>query len=273
MTQQNGGAPVSPGDGDQRRYDLAGDGWHIQITSTRITWPIDRPIQSSLSYQGPDGNGNFSEDDIRSLDSELGTLLTVTLPNNKETLQPVKTTLSVFLPVVHPTGSPEWSANLKTLAIVTTSIGLPTDPSPKGQAQTYQVYELEGTLTYTLLHHGVKLTVDSASYYVGDPISVTLSNQSAQTIEFPDHLTECSVVRLQRQENGNWKEVAPCLKEIPTLIHKLEAGQHLMVKLVSSSGSAGLYRATLSYRPSQVGADPLAIYSQEFQVIADSEGH
>src|SRR6266567_2547893 len=242
MTQQNGGAPISPGDGDQRRYDLAGDGWQIQITYTHITWPIDRPIQSSLSYQGPEGNGSFSEDDIRSLDSEPGTLLTVTLPNNKETLQPVKTTLSVFLPVVHPTGSPEWSANLKTLAIVTTSIGLPTDPSPKGQAQTYQVYELEGTLTYSLLPHGVKLTVDAASYYVGDPISVTLSNQSAQTIEFPDHLTECSVVRLQRQENGNWKEVAPCLKEIPTLIH-------------------------------QVGADPLAIYSQEFQVIADSEGH
>ena len=211
--------------------------------------------------------------DDRSLDSEPGTLLTVTLPNTKEALQPVKTTLSVFLPVVHPTGSPEWSANVETLAIVTTSIGLPADPSPKGQAQTYQVYELEGTLTYTLLHHGVKLTVDSASYYVGDPISVTLSNQSAQTIEFPDHLSECSVVQLQHQENGNWKEVAPCLKEIPTLIHKLEAGQHLMVKLVSSSGSAGLYRATLSYRPSQVGADPLAIYSQEFQVIADSEGH
>src|SRR5205807_10020732 len=97
----------------------------------------------------------------------------------------------------------------------------------------------EGTLTYTLLHHRVKLSVDEASYYVGDPISVTLSNQSAQTIEFPDHLTECSVIQLQRQEDGNWKEVAPCLREILTLIHKLEAGQHSMVKLVSSSGSAG----------------------------------
>src|SRR5437588_9737461 len=179
MTQQNGEPPVSPGDGDPRRYDLAGDGWHIQITSTRITWPIIRPIQSSLSYQGPEGNGSFSEDDIRSLDSELGTLLTVTLPNTKDTLQPVKTTLSVFLPVVHPTGSPEWSADLKTLAIVTTSIGLPTDPAPKGQAQTYQVYELEGTLTHTLLPHRVTLSVDAASYHAGDPISLTLSNQSA----------------------------------------------------------------------------------------------
>ena len=63
------------------------------------------------------------------------------------------------------------------------------------------------------------------------------------------------------------------VRKIPTLIYKLEAGQHLMVKFVSSSGSAGLYRASLSYRPSQVGADPLAIYSQEFRVIANSGGY
>ena len=273
MTQQNGEPPVSPGDGDQQRYDLAGDGWQIQITSTPITWPIIRPIQSSLSYQGPDGNDTFSGDAIRSLDSEAGNLLTVTLPNNKETLQPVKTILSVFLPVVHPTGSPEWSANLKTLAIVTTSIGLPTEPSLKGQSQTYQVYELEGTLTFTILPHRVTLSVDAASYHVDDPISVTLSNDSAQTISFINLKSECSAIQLQRQENGNWKEVSPCPGGRDPLSLHLDAGKDLTVKLVSSSGSAGLYRATLSYRPSQVGADPLAIYSQEFQVIADSEGH
>ena len=80
-------------------------------------------------------------------------------------------------------------------------------------------------------------------------------------------------MQLHRQEDGTWKEVAPCLKMIPTLIHKLEAGQSLSVELVSSSGSAGLYRASLSYRPSQVGADPLAISSQEFEVRANPEGH
>ncbi len=271
MTQQNGGAPVSPGDGDQRRYDLAGDGWQIQITSTRITWPIILPIQSSLSYQGPDGNGTFSGDDIRSLDSESGTLLTVTLQIIQATGEETK--LTVLLPAVNPTGSPEWTANIKTLAILTKSIGMTTGPSPRGQTQTYQVYELEGTLTYTLLPHHVKLTVDAASYHVGDPISVTLSNQSAQAIEFPDQRTECSVVQLQRQENGNWKEVNPCFRGIPIRMIILEAEKDLTVKLVSSSGSAGLYRATLGYRPSQGGGNLVAIYSQEFQVIANPEGH
>jgi hypothetical protein len=272
MTQQNGEQVVFPLGGDEQRYDLAGEGVQIQITYTRLAEALPA---LSLSYQGLDGgNGTFSRNDIRSLDSELGTLLTVTLPNTMETQQPIKTILSVFLPVVHPTGSPEWSANLKTLAIVTTSIGLPTDPLPKGQAQTYQVYELEGTLTYTLLPHRVKLTLDGASYHVGDPISVTLSNQSAQTIEFPDQQSECSVIQLQRQENGNWKEVNPCIRGRQIIMNTLEAGKDLTVKLVSSSESPGLYRATLSYGIRFLHElQPETISSQEFQVIANPEGH
>lgn len=271
MTQQNGEPVVSPGDGDQRRYDLAGDGWQIQITYTHIKWPLDRTILL-LSYQGPGGNGTVSGDAIRSQTSELGTLLTVTLQIIQVTGEEIK--LTILLPAVNPTGSPEWSANIKTLAIVTKSIGMTTGPSPTGQVQTYQVYELEGTVTYTLLPHRVKLTLDGASYYVGDPINVTLSNQTADAIEFPDHLTECSVIQLQRQENGNWKEVNPCKREIPTRMFPLEAGKDLTVKLVSSSESPGLYRATLSYHIRfLLRSEPETIYSQEFQVIANPEGH
>ena len=272
MTQQNGDQVAFPLGGDERRYDLAGEGVQIQVTYTRLAESLP---DLSLSYQGLDGgNGTFSRNEIRSLDSELGTLLTVTLPNNKETLEPVKTTLSVFLPVVHPIALREWSANLKTLAIVTNNISLPTDLLPKGQAQTYQVYELEGTLTYTRLPKGVKLTLDGASYQVGDPISVTLSNQSTQAIDFPDHLTECSVIQLQCQENGNWNEVNSCFKGIPTRTITLEAGRDLTVKLVSSSASAGLYRAALTYRIHLLHEpEPETIYSQEFQVIANPEGH
>src|SRR2546423_1674703 len=183
MTQQNGEAPVSPGDGDQRRYDLAGDGVQIQFTSTHIKWPIDITTLS-FSYQGPDGNGTFSGEAIRSQTGEIGTLLTVTLPNNKETLREEKITLSVLLPDVHPTGSPEWTANIKTVAILTTSIGMTMGTSSTGQVQTYRVYELDGTLTFTILPHRVTLNVGAASYQVGEPMSVTLSNHSAQTISF-----------------------------------------------------------------------------------------
>jgi hypothetical protein len=271
MTQQHGEAPVSPGDGDQRRYDLAGDGWQIQITSTHIKWPIDITTLS-LSYQGPDGNGTFTGDAIRSQTSEIGTLLTVTLPNNKETLREEKTTLTVLLPDVQPTGSPEWSANIKTVALLTTSIVVTPGTSPTGQTQTYQVYELEGTLTFTILPHRVTLSVDAALYHVGEPISVTLSNHSAQTISFINLKSECSVIQLQRQEDGNWKEVSPCPRGRDPLSYHLDAGKDLTVKLVSSSGSAGLYRAILSYSTSET-TEPLVVFSQEFQVIANPEGH
>ncbi len=271
MTQQHGEAPVSPGDGDQRRYDLAGDGVQIQFTSTHIKWPIDITTLS-LSYQGLGGGGTFSGDAIRSQTSEIGTLLTVTLPNNKETLREEKITLTVLLPDVHPTGSPEWTAKITTVAILTTSIGMTTDPSSTGQVQTYRVYELDGTLTFTILPHRVMLSVGGASYHVGDPISVTLSNQSAQTISFINLKSECSVIQLQRQEDGNWKEVSPCPRGRDPLSYHLEAGKDLTVKLVSSSGSAGLYRAAFSYSTSGA-TEPLVVSSQEFQVIANPEGH
>jgi len=270
MTQQHGEAPVSPGDGDQRRYDLAGDGVQIQFTSTHIKWPIDITTLS-LIYQGPEGNGTFNGKAIRSQTSEIGTLFTVTLPNNKETLREEKITLSVLLPNVHPTGSPEWTANIKTVAILATSIGMTTDPSSTGQVQTYRVYELEGTLTFTILPHRVTLSVDAASYHVDDPISVTLSNDSAQTISFINLKSECSAIQLQRQENGNWKEVSPCPGGRDPLSFHLEAGKDLTVKLVSSSGSAGLYRAALSYSTSGA-TEPLVVFSREFQVIANPEG-
>ncbi len=232
MIQHNGEPVVSPGRGDQRRYDLAGDGWQIQITFTDITWPLALTFLS-LRYQGPGGNGTVTGNAIRLLTSELGTLLTVTLQIIQAAGEETKLTL--LLPDVHPTGSPEWTANIQTLAILTTSLDLTTGPSATGQTQTYQVSQLEGTLTFSTLTHPVTLSVDAVSYYIGDPIRVTLSNQSEQT--------------------------------------KLEAGQSLSVELISSSGSAGLYRATLSYRPSKVGADPLAISSQEFEVRAKADEH
>lgn len=273
MTQQNAELLVSPGSGDQRRYDLAGDGWQIQFSSTHITWPLDLPIQLSLSYQGPDGNGTFTGTAIRSQTSELGTLLTVTLPSIAATPQEEKTTLTLLLPDVHTTRSPEWSIDIRTLAILTTSIGMTTDrQAPTGQIQTYQVYKLEGTVTFTILPDHVTLSVDAPPYYIGDPINVTVSNRSTQGISFTNLQSECSVIQLQRQEDGTWKEVSPCHGIRDPLAYHLEAGKDLMVKLISSSESAGLYRATLSYSTPEA-TEPLTIYSQEFQVIAKPEGH
>jgi hypothetical protein len=55
----------------------------------------------------------------------------------------------------------------------------------------------------------VTLNVSASVYQPGDTIVLILNNQSGQTIHFPDHLTECTVILLQRLENGTWTPVAP----------------------------------------------------------------
>ncbi len=45
----------------------------------------------------------------------------------------------------------------------------------------------------------VTLRTNAASYHVSDTITVTLNHASNQTIHFPDHLTDCTVILLQRE--------------------------------------------------------------------------
>ncbi len=91
-------------------------------------------------------------------------------------------------------------------------------------------------------------------------------------ITFCTSVISSSIIQLQRQEDGNWKEVSPCPRGRDPLSYHLEAGKDLTVKLVSSSGSAGLYRAAFSYSTSGV-TESRTIYSQEFRVIENPEGH
>ena len=81
----------------------------------------------------------------------------------------------------------------------------------------------------------ITLSVDATSYHPGDTITVTLSNQGPQTIYFQDHLTNCTVIQLQTQVNGNWQMINKCPLLSPTGWHSLDAGQSLIVKLVSST--------------------------------------
>ncbi len=115
----------------------------------------------------------------------------------------------------------------------------------------------------------VTLQIGAPSYHPNETIEVTLSNSGASTIYFPDHLTNCMVIQLQRQVNGNWEIVQKCLLMIVTRIHSLDSRQRLMVNLVPAHNRqwlTGFYRATLSYRTSLEGSAPTFIYSAEFQV-------
>jgi len=118
----------------------------------------------------------------------------------------------------------------------------------------------------------VSLHVGATSYHPTETISVILSNQSTQAISFPDHLTDCTVIQLQRQVHGNWENVHTCLLLTPTRLHRLDAGKRLTVALVSSAArpwALGLYHATLRYSTTQsFGGPTTTIFSAGFQIVS-----
>jgi hypothetical protein len=134
-----------PGE-NKLEYSLAGDGAHI--TYAQVTTDDNGPTQSqSLSYQGPDGQGSWSGNAIRFQGSELGTLLTVTLQVIQATME--ETILTLLLPDVEPKLGPA-PEPIQTLAIRTRRIDPTIGPPATGQVQTYQVYHLEGTRTFSM---------------------------------------------------------------------------------------------------------------------------
>jgi hypothetical protein len=92
----------------------------------------------------------------------------------------------------------------------------------------------------------VTLNASASVYQPGDTIVLILNNQSGQTIHFPDHLTDCTVILLQRLVNGIWTPVAPCRLMTVTRLHSLNPGQDLVVRLIAPR-TLGTYRGVLAY--------------------------
>lgn len=126
--------------------------------------------------------------------------------------------------------------------------------------------------THTVNTGPVILHIDASFYQSKDTIVVTLKNQSNQTIYFPDHLTNCSVVLLLRlpvqplTSDADQIGINPCKSEILMRMHSLAPGQNLVVKLIAQVNGwlPGLYHATLTYHTSL--QKPTIIYSEAFTV-------
>jgi hypothetical protein len=136
---------------------------------------------------------------------------------------------------------------------------VPTATSAPSSHPTSQGSDLHGT---------VMLSVNALSYQPTSTITATLNNQSAQSIQFPDHLTNCSVVLVQREVNGTWLPVDPCKLMTVTKIHSLSAGQSLTVQFTAAPGQwlPGTYRCELSYGSALKASLPVIVFSSQFQV-------
>ena len=99
----------------------------------------------------------------------------------------------------------------------------------------------------------VWLHVGATSYQQENTITVTIRNQSKQTISFADHQTNCTALLLEQQHATSWKSLAPCKLMTKTRLLSLKAGETLEVTLhAPGHWPAGLYRARLDYQMGQM---------------------
>ncbi|MGH2415546.1 MAG: hypothetical protein ACRDEA_18020 [Microcystaceae cyanobacterium] len=121
------------------QFELRGKFTRINYSTTSIAGI------PQLSYQKLGTNLNFSGDEIRVVETEIGKLVTVTLEAVPD-LQTV--TLTLLIPTINlPEGDTEISIDTK--AIITTgrtSIGGPN--LVEGQLQTYRIFSLKGTASF-----------------------------------------------------------------------------------------------------------------------------
>lgn len=120
----------------------------------------------------------------------------------------------------------------------------------------------------------VTVQVGKSYYQTGETITVTVKNQSSQTIWFPDHLTNCTVILLQRQKaqpqapDQGQNGINLCKLMTATRTHSLAAGQQLVVPLSAPRGGwlTGWFLATLSYRSSPTAGSSTTISSPAFTI-------
>lgn len=124
---------------DPNVFELTGDGVHITYDARGPF--IDQPgLKPTITYQDADRNLSFTGDEIRSQQSEIGTLVSVSL---NMTVDAGATVLTVVLPSINLARATEQP--FETLAIVTESFGiLPRE----GARQIYDVLELDGVARF-----------------------------------------------------------------------------------------------------------------------------
>ena len=123
------------------------------------------------------------------------------------------------------------------LPITVTNRSLTTSNDPAGAVRTGPV-----TLHTNAKDYGIRAT-----------IFVTVSNQSNHTLYFPDHLTNCTVILLQRLKvqplasDNVQAGINPCRLGIVTRIHSLGPGRRLLVRLVAplNGWPPGFYQCRL----------------------------
>jgi hypothetical protein len=116
-------------------YQFQGNNLSITYDTTSFTG------EPRFNYRDRKRTLNFAGDEIRTVDTEIGTLVTVTI--NKKTVDTGDTTFTLLIPRVNLGSSNE--VKVETKGITTTNRFFVIPQFNQGQKQTYTTINLKGT--------------------------------------------------------------------------------------------------------------------------------
>lgn len=165
-----------------------------------------------------------------------------------------------------PDATPHGTLTLTPAPTVTTTPAATTAATPASTAAANGV---------------VTVTTDRQRYGTTDTITVTVTNRHDYDIFAANHQTACTLVTLQRNDNGTWAPVGGCSESTVTALVPLGAGASSAFRLPPGGGGlkpapwpAGTYRVVFTYTAkatsSAVGGAPATgfrtVYSATFTV-------
>ena len=116
-------------------YQVSGGGLHVSYSTTGFDG------KAHFHYQDSIHSLDFSGPAIRTIDTEIGTLVTVTI---RPTVDTGSTSFSLFVPVINLTSS-SGSAPIKTFGITTVHRFSVVQAFMAGQIESYSETTLSGT--------------------------------------------------------------------------------------------------------------------------------
>jgi hypothetical protein len=122
----------------------------------------------------------------------------------------------------------------------------------------------------------VKITLARERFNLQEPIAATIQNGLATSIWATDHHSGCGLLTLEYLTGGAWRAVGQCSQPRPVKVVEISAGADTPQSIgfsqnmdMGAGWSAGTYRLSLSYAPSQSQANAsgaITVHSDSFAV-------
>jgi hypothetical protein len=129
----------------------------------------------------------------------------------------------------------------------------------------------------------VIIEVGTLTYKVGDVITATVANGSAETIYTQNQQSDCSIATLEQGEGANWQPLLGCnIESLPrqvaiapgqgemVTINPLSTHFNVIPNIAKPAFGEGTYRLKFSYRltPNETATEPIVVYSAMFTIQA-----